>query len=141
MKSPQLKDVGTLEQIQVKAAGFVCDYSQSTNSVNSILSKLDWKQLDDLWRDVRLAFLFKVVHGHQEGVGVGVGGWGLGVGGVGGGGGAWYREAGLTTVLSLTRESPFLGKTVVLLRRGPGCDDRRLKSVLGGFPYKSQAPL
>ena len=60
------KDVDILEKVQHKAARFVCGDYHTTSSVTAMLSTLGWNQLEKRWQDVRLALLFKVVHGHVE---------------------------------------------------------------------------
>ena len=58
------KDVDLLERVQRRAARFVnSDGYRSTSSVTSMLQSLGWKNLEDRRRDVRLALLFKIVHG------------------------------------------------------------------------------
>ena len=58
--------VDLLESVQSRAARFVNSDYRSTSSVTSMLQSLGWKNLEDRWRDVRLALLFKIIHGHQK---------------------------------------------------------------------------
>ena len=60
------KDVFMLEKVQRKAAHFVCGDYRTTSSITAMLSTVGWNQLEMRRRDVRLALLFKVVHGHVE---------------------------------------------------------------------------
>ena len=60
------KNEDILEKVQRKAARFVCGDYRTTSSVTTMLSTLGWNQLEKRRRDVRLALLFKVVHGHVE---------------------------------------------------------------------------
>ena len=59
------KDVD-MEKVQWKAACFVWGDYHTTSSVTAMLSTLGWNQLEKRRWDVRLALLFKVVHGHVE---------------------------------------------------------------------------
>ena len=61
---PFLMDI--LEKVQRKAARFVCGDHRTTSIVTTMLSTLGWNQLEKRQRDVRLALLFKVVHGQVE---------------------------------------------------------------------------
>ena len=60
------KDVDLFQSVQSRAARFVNSDYRSTSSVTSMLQSLGWKNLEDRWRDVRLALLFKIIHGHQK---------------------------------------------------------------------------
>ena len=55
-----------------KAARFMCKRYHTTSSVTAMLGKLGWGQLEKWQRDVQLALLFKVVHGHFEGTTLGL---------------------------------------------------------------------
>ena len=57
------KDVDLLERVQRRAARFVNSDYRSTSRVTSMLQSLGWKNLEDRRQDVRLALLFKIVHG------------------------------------------------------------------------------
>jgi hypothetical protein len=60
------KDTQKLESIQRRAARFIKgDYHTST-SVTQMLHELGLKNLQDRRRDLRLALLFKLVHGQVE---------------------------------------------------------------------------
>ena len=59
-----VKDVNLLEKVQRKAARFVKhDYARDS-SVTAMLQDLGWRNLSDRRRDLRLALLFKITHGH-----------------------------------------------------------------------------
>ena len=53
-----------LENIKRKAARFVKNDYQYTSSVTKMLEDLGWKNLAERRRDLRLALLYKIVHGH-----------------------------------------------------------------------------
>ena len=56
-------DISSIEKIQRCAARFVeGDYNTFT-SITNILNDLGWQQLEDCRRDLRLALMYKVVHG------------------------------------------------------------------------------
>ena len=53
-----------LEGEQWRAVRFTCGDYCSRASVIQLLAKLGWQGLEDRWRDLRLAPLFKVIKGH-----------------------------------------------------------------------------
>ena len=56
------KDTTKLEQVQRRAARFVCNDYRYTSSVTSMLQQLGWKNLASRRKDLRLALLYKVIH-------------------------------------------------------------------------------
>ena len=60
------KDIAALESVQRRAARFVKHDYRSTSSVTAMLQDLGWKNLADRRKDLRLALLFKIVHGHVK---------------------------------------------------------------------------
>ena len=59
--------IDSLEQVQRSAVCFTTGDYQSTSSVTAMLAEIVWKRLEDLWKDLRLALLYKIykiVHGH-----------------------------------------------------------------------------
>lgn len=62
---PYLKrDIDALERVQRRAARFTKGDYGTTSSVTAMLTELGWHQLADRRRDLRLALLYKIVHGH-----------------------------------------------------------------------------
>ena len=58
---------GTNEYNPRSAVCFTTGDYQSTSSVTAMLAEIVWKRLEDLWKDLRLALLYKIykiVHGH-----------------------------------------------------------------------------
>ena len=53
-----------LEQVQRRAARFTTGDYHTTSSVTAMLAELEWKRLEDRRKDLRLALLYKIVHGH-----------------------------------------------------------------------------
>ena len=65
MLDPHLaKDISLLESIQRKAARFTKHDYRSTSSVTTMLKELGWRNLADRRRELRLALLYKITHGH-----------------------------------------------------------------------------
>ena len=58
------KDVQALECVQRRAAQFICGHYQSTSSVTTILAQIGLTNLERQHHDLRLALLFKIIHGH-----------------------------------------------------------------------------
>ena len=58
------KDVQALERVQHRAARFICGDYQSTSSMTTMLAQIGLTNLERRRHDVRLALLFKVIHGH-----------------------------------------------------------------------------
>ena len=58
------KDVQALERVQRRAARFFWGDYQSTSSVTTLLAQIGLTNLERRRRDLRLALLFKVIHGH-----------------------------------------------------------------------------
>ena len=58
------KDVQALDRVQRRAARFICGEYQSTSSVTTMLAQIGLTNLERRRRDLRLALLFKVIHGH-----------------------------------------------------------------------------
>ena len=59
-----LRDIDSLEQVQRHAARFTTGDYHTTSSVTAMLAELGWKWLEDRRKDLRLALLYKIVHGH-----------------------------------------------------------------------------
>ena len=58
------KDINALQRVQRKTARFVKNDYGRFSSVTSMLHNLGWKDLKDRRRDLRLALLYKITHGH-----------------------------------------------------------------------------
>ena len=58
------KDINALQGVQRKAARFVKNDYGLLSSVTSMLQYIGWKDLKDRRRDLRLALLYKIIHGH-----------------------------------------------------------------------------
>ena len=58
------KDINLLESVQRRAARFIKGDYYTTSSVSHMLQDLGLHELKDRRRDLRLALIFKVVHGH-----------------------------------------------------------------------------
>ena len=58
------KDVQALERVQRRAARFICGDYQYTSSVTTMLAQIGLTNLERRRRDLRLALLFKIIHGH-----------------------------------------------------------------------------
>ena len=58
------KDINAWQGVQRKAARFVKNDYGRFSSVTSMLHDLGWKDLKDRRRDLRLALLYKITHGH-----------------------------------------------------------------------------
>ena len=58
------KDINLLESVQRRAARFIKGDYYTTSSVSHMLQDLGLHELKDRRRDLRLALMFKVVHGH-----------------------------------------------------------------------------
>ena len=58
------RDIDALEMVQRRAARFTKGDYNTTSSVTTMLAELGWKNLADRRRDLRLALLYKIVHGH-----------------------------------------------------------------------------
>ena len=56
-------DIDSLEQVQRRAAHFTTGDYHTTSSVTAMLAELGWKRLEDRRKDLRLALLYKIVHG------------------------------------------------------------------------------
>ena len=52
-----------IENVQRRAARFVCNQYRRTASVTSMIEKLEWPSLEERRRRARLAMLFKIRHG------------------------------------------------------------------------------
>ena len=60
---PYLKnDSDKLENMQRRAARFVCNDYQQTSSVTNMLQQLNWETLSDRRKHHRLAFMHKITH-------------------------------------------------------------------------------
>ena len=59
-----VRDIDSLEQVQRRAAPFTAGDYHTISSVTAMLAELGWKRLEDCWKDLRLALLYKIVHGH-----------------------------------------------------------------------------
>ena len=59
-----VRDIDSLEQVQRRAARFTTGDYHTTSSVTAMLAELGWKRLEDRRKDLRLALLYKIVHGH-----------------------------------------------------------------------------
>ena len=59
-----IRDIDSLEQVQRRAARFTTGDYHTTSSVTAMLAELGWKRLEDRRKDLRLALLYKIVHGH-----------------------------------------------------------------------------
>ena len=57
-------DIDPSEQVQRRAARFTTRDYHTTSSVTALLAELGWKWLEDHQKDLRLALLYKIVHGH-----------------------------------------------------------------------------
>ena len=55
-------DTNKLEQVQHRAARFVCNNYSPYSSVTQMLSDLGWQQLKDRRKHIRLALSYKIVH-------------------------------------------------------------------------------
>ena len=55
-------DTNKLEQVQRRAARFVCNNYSPYSSVTQMLSDLGWQQLKDRRKHIRLALFYKTVH-------------------------------------------------------------------------------
>ena len=55
-------DTNKLEQVQRRAARFVCNNYSPYSSVTQMLSDLGWQQLKDRRKHIRLALFYKIVH-------------------------------------------------------------------------------
>ena len=55
-------DTNKLEQVQRRAARFVCNNYSPYSSVTQMLSDLGWQQLKDRRKHIRLALYYKIVH-------------------------------------------------------------------------------
>ena len=64
MGSPFTKDINLLESVQRRAACCIKGDYHTTSSVTYMLQDLGRHELKDRRRDLRLALMFKVVHGH-----------------------------------------------------------------------------
>ena len=56
------KDVNALEGVQRCTSHFVTNNYDLTSSVTAMLKSLGWESLQDGWRDIRLALMYKIVH-------------------------------------------------------------------------------
>ena len=56
-------DISSIEKIQRRAARFVKGDYNTFTSVTNMLKELGWQQLEDRRRDLRLALMYKIVHG------------------------------------------------------------------------------
>ena len=59
-----IRDIDSLEQVQRRAARFTTGDYHTTSSITAMLAELGWKRLEDRRKDLRLALLYKIVHGH-----------------------------------------------------------------------------
>ena len=59
-----VRDFDSLEQVQRCAARFTTGDYHTTSSVTAMLAELGWKRLEDRRKDLGLALLYKIVHGH-----------------------------------------------------------------------------
>ena len=57
-------DTNKLEQVQRRAARFVCNNYSPYSSVTQMLSDLGWQQLKDRRKHIRLALFYEIVHHH-----------------------------------------------------------------------------
>ena len=58
-----IRDIDSSEQVQRGAARFTTGDYHTTSSVTAMLAELEWKWLEDRRKDLRLALLYKIVHG------------------------------------------------------------------------------
>ena len=56
-------DISSIEKIQRRKARSVKGDYYTFTSVTNILNKLGWQQLEDRRRDLRLALMYRIVHG------------------------------------------------------------------------------